>query len=95
MSASTTPKSGAVVPPPVRDPCPSWAWWCRCESASTTAKSGAVVPPPVRDLAVLVEEIQSVRYCPMHEVDARVMRLALRLANAEGLLYEMQQGARK
>ena len=47
------------------------------------------------DLAVLVEEIQSVRYCPLQEVDARVMRLALRLANAEGLLYEMQQGARK
>lgn len=64
-------------------------------SASTTAKSGAVVPPPVRDLAVLVEEIQSVRYCPLQEVDARVMRLALRLSNAEGLLWELRQGACK
>jgi len=37
-------------------------------------------------------------YQPMRDLqhrDARVMRLALRLANAEGLLYEMQQGARK
>lgn len=48
-----------------------------------------------RDLAVLVEEIQSVRYCPLQEVDARVMRLALRLANAEGLLWELRQGACK
>lgn len=60
-----------------------------------TAPSGAVVPPPVRDLSVLVEEITSLRYCPLAELDARVMRLALRLANAEGHLWELTQGAKK
>lgn len=63
-------------------------------AVAQTAPSGAVVPPPVRDLAVLVEDIRSVRYCPLAEVDARVMRIALRLANAEGLLWEIQTGVR-
>lgn len=65
----------------------------RAAGAAWAFAPGPLTPP--RDLAVLVEEIQSVRYCPLQEVDARVMRLALRLANAEGLLWEMQQGAGK
>ncbi|HET9045119.1 MAG TPA: hypothetical protein VFN70_18315 [Burkholderiales bacterium] len=57
-----------------------------------TAQSGAVVPPAVRDLANLIEETMSIRYCPLAEVELRATKIALRIANAEGLLWELQQG---
>ena len=60
-----------------------------------TAPSGAVVPPPVRDLAILIEEVMAIRYCPLAEVELRATRLALRLSNAEGHLWELTQGAGK
>ncbi len=63
--------------------------------AVATAPAGAIVPPAVRDLAGLIEEVVSIRYCPLAEVEARAMRLAMRLANAEGHLWELTHGAGK
>lgn len=60
-------------------------------AVAKTAPVGAVVPPAVRDLAVLVEEVMSIRYCPLAEVELRATKLALRISNAEGHLWELTQ----
>ena len=61
-------------------------------AVAQTAPVGAIVPPAVRDLSVLIEEVMSVRYCPLAEVELRATKLALRLANAEGHLWELTHG---
>ncbi len=63
--------------------------------AARTAPSGAVVPPAVRDLASLIEEVMAIRYCPLTEVELRSTRIALRISNAEGHLWELTHGAGK
>jgi hypothetical protein len=59
--------------------------------AAKTAPSGGRVPPVVRGFEALVEDIRALRYMPLPDYERACVHLAIRIANAEGVAWDMHR----